>query len=320
MKLFSTLLLLTSCALAADPPTYDMTYGNVHAKLYLPDTTNGYYQATRFDWAGVVASMEWKGHQYFGKWFDRYDPKINDAITGPVEEFAPVGYDEAAVGEAFVKIGVGALRKPQENAYRQFNTYEIANNGFWLIITHKDHIDFEQTLSDTNGYAYEYVKTLTVHADGFTIDHQLRNTGRKTIATSVYEHNFFMLDGKPSGPDLTVKLPFAPRAVADLRGLAEIRGNQIAYLKELQPRETILTDIVGFSDKVSDYDIRVENRATGAGVRQTSDHPMSKLAFWSIRNTACPEAYVDLRIEPGKDVSWRIHYDFYEVALYQVAQ
>jgi hypothetical protein len=145
------------------------------------------------------------------------------------------------------------------------------------------------------------------------LEHTLRNTGRKAIATSVYEHNFYMLDGQPSGPGILVKLPFAPKAVANLRGLAEIRGNEISYLKELQPRETILTDIEGFSNKVTDYDIRVENRITGAAVRQTSDRPMSNMVFWSIRNTVCPEAYIDLNVEPGKETTWRITYDFYTV-------
>jgi hypothetical protein len=49
-------------------------------------------------------------------------------------------------------------------------------------------------------------------------------------------------------------------------------------------------------------------------VRQTSDRPLSKLVFWSIRSTVCPEAYIDMRIEPGKEFTWRIAYDFYTLA------
>jgi hypothetical protein len=33
--------------------------------------------------------------------------------------------------------------------------------------------------------------------------------------------------------------------------------------------------------------------------------------FWSIRSVACPEPYIDLRIEPGQTATWRIAYDFY---------
>ena len=48
-------------------------------------------------------------------------------------------------------------------------------------------------------------------------------------------------------------------------------------------------------------------------VRQTGDRPVSKLYFWSAGVTICPEAYIDLRIEPGKSSSWRIAYEFYQV-------
>jgi hypothetical protein len=313
MKAVSIALALSLAALAADPPQFDIANANVKAKLYIPDAATGYYQATRFDWAGAMASVEWKGHNYFGKWFDRYDPKTHDSITGPVEDFAPVGYAEAAQGGNFVKIGVGALVKPAEAAYQQFKTYDIADPGRWIVITAQDHIDFLHYLNDTNGYAYEYRKTVRLTPNGLVLEHGLRNTGKKTISTSVYEHNFFMLDGQPTGPAIHVRLPFEPKAAADLRGLAEIRGNQIAFLKELQPRDAVQSEIMGFSNNVSDYDIRVENRTTGAAVRQTSDRPISKMNFWSIRNTVCPEAYIDLSVAPGQEITWRIAYDFYTV-------
>ena len=59
----------------------------VRARFYLPDPEVGYYRATRFDWSGVISSVDYKGHSYFGQWFEKYDPKIHDAIMGPVEEF-----------------------------------------------------------------------------------------------------------------------------------------------------------------------------------------------------------------------------------------
>jgi hypothetical protein len=289
----------------------------IHAKLYLPDPDQGYYRATRFDWSGVIASLEFQGHNYFGKWFPRYDPKINDAIMGPVEEFltrgSGLGYDEAKTGESFVKIGVGAVRKPEEKAFRQFNTYEITDPGKWTVKRQADSVEFTQVIPDTLGYAYEYTKTvrLTAGKPQLVLDHRLRNTGRKIIETSVYEHNFYMLDGLPSGPDVVVKFPFEVHAVANLNGRAETRGNELVYLQELPPGPSVYSELQGYGSTAKDYDIRVENRKAGIGVRQTSDRPLSKLVFWSIRTTACPEAYIDMHIEPGKEFTWRITYDFY---------
>ncbi len=316
--MYLTLLLIALAGAQQGPQVPQAEIGNsrIHAKLYLPDATAGYYRATRFDWSGVIASLEWNGHNYFGQWFERYDPKIHDAITGPVEEFltngAGLGYDEAKAGESFVRIGVGAVRKPDEPRYRRFSTYEIVDAGKWTVHHGADWIEFIHQLGDTGGYSYVYRKKLRLSKDKLIIEHHLKNTGRKTIAASVYDHNFFMLDAQPTGPDCVVRFLFEPRAKAALNGLAEIRGKELVFLKELQPGQTVQSDLEGYGSTPKDYDIRVENRKTGAGVHQTSDHPISHLLVWSIRSNISPEAYIDLKAEPGKETSWRIQYEFYK--------
>ena len=318
MKKLVVLLTLTAAALAAaDFPQAEITNGTVKAKLYLPDPREGYYRATRFDWSGQISSLEYQGHNFFGQWFDRYDPKLHDSILGPVEEFLTngigLGYNDVKVGESFVKIGVGAVKKPEERAFQQFKTYEITDPGTWTNQLFADRAEFTQVLKDTAGYAYIYKKTvrLTAGKPQLVLEHSLKNTGTKVIESSVYEHTVYMLDSKPTGPDYTVKFPFDVKATADLRGMAETRGKEFTYLKELPKGPSVYTALEGFGATAKDYDIRVENAAAKIGVRQSSDRPLSKLVFWSIRSTVCPEAYIDMRIEPGKEFTWRITYDFY---------
>jgi hypothetical protein len=304
---------------AAEFPQAEISNSHIRAKLYLPDARQGYYRGTRFDWSGVVDSLEANGHNYFGKWFERYDPKLHDAITGPVEEFftndAGLGYDEAKAGESFVKIGVGVLRKPDEPRYSSFNTYEIVDSGRWSVKKKRDWIEFVHELPETSGYAYSYRKRMHLPKDKpeLVLEHRLKNKGRKVITTSVYNHNFFMLDNQPSGPDFVVKFPFGPHATTDLKGLVETRGKELVYLQELQKGQSVYTHLEGFGASPTDYDIRVENRKTGAGVRQTGDRPLSKLAFWSIRSNISPEPFIEMQIEPGKESTWRITYEFYTV-------
>jgi len=78
------------------PPKASISNGLITAQLYLPNAVNGYYRGTRFDWAGQIPDLRYKGHSYFGQWFEKYDPMSHDAIMGPVEAFDPVGYDEAS--------------------------------------------------------------------------------------------------------------------------------------------------------------------------------------------------------------------------------
>ena len=266
----------------------------------------------------MIGSLKWNGHEYFGQWFERHDPKIHDAIAGPVEEFltndAGLGYAEAKPGEAFVRIGVGAVKKPDEPAYRRFQTYEIVDPGEWTVKKGSSQIEFVHELRGTAGYAYVYRKTLRLIKDSLVLEHRLENTGRKTITTSVYNHNFFTLDRQPTGPDIVVRFPFEPRAARALNGLAEVRGKDVMFLRDLAKGQTVFTEVEGFGATATDYDFRIENRRTGAGVRITGDRPLAKLLFWSANLTVCPEPYIDASVEPGQESSWRITYQFYQAA------
>ena len=307
------LALVSAAAMQYAPPQATISNSQVRAQLYLPDAQSGYYRGTRFDWSGVLSSLEWNGHSYFGQWFPRYDPNLHDAITGPVEEFSGLGYDEAKPGESFVRIGVGAVRKPVEPEYRRFSTYDIVDPGIWAVRRSSDRVEFVHTLRDTGGYAYAYRKTVRLKGNTLVLEHRLKNTGRKSIATSVYNHNFYMLDNQPTGPDFVVRFPFELTAAAPLNGAAETRGKEFVYLRELQTGQTVQTQLTGFGPTAKDYDIRLENRKTGAAVRQTSDRPISKFNLWSIRSNISPEAYIDLSIAPGQASSWRISYEFYQL-------
>jgi hypothetical protein len=318
MKLWLMALVMLSQPLAPQFPQAELSNASIRATIYLPDAQSGYYRGTRFDWSGVVASLKWNGHEYFGPWFERHDPKIHDAITGPVEEFltgeSGLGYEEAKEGERFVRIGVGAVRKPVEKAYRRFETYEILDPGKWTVNKGESSIEFVHELGDTNGYAYVYRKTLRLAGDSLILEHSLRNTGRKAIATSVYNHNFFTLDRQPTGPDIVVRFPFVPRAARPLNDLAETRGNDIRFLKDFAKGQTVFTEVEGFGATATDYDFRMENRKTGAGVRITGDRPLLKVYFWSAALTVCPEPYIDVSVEPGKESTWRTTYQFYQAA------
>lgn len=320
-------LLMSLTAFAADPvippdaPQAEISNGVITAKLLMPDAQKGYYRGTRFDWSGQIYSLRANNHEYFGQWFQRYDPKINDAIMGPVEEFMPgekgLGYDEAKPGEEFIRIGVGAVRKPDEKAYQRFQTYEITDSGKWTVKTGKDWAEYTQDLPAHNGYAYRYTKRISL-AKGkpeMTIEHTLKNTGTKKISAQQYNHNFFVIDDQPTGPDSSVKFPFDLKPQKPVPAdLAEIKGRDVGYLKELQRGQTVMIEMSdGFSGKASDYDIRVENKKAGAGVRIQGDQPVTKLVYWSIRPTTCPEAYVPINVEPGKQSKWTYKYTFYEV-------
>jgi len=300
-------------------PTAAISNGLVNAVVYLPDAKNGYYRGSRFDWSGVVGCLAYKGHTYFGVWFPHYDPFLHDAINGPVEEFrtadgnGALNYDEAKPGELFVKPGIGVLRRIDAAPFKFSARYPLVDPGKWTVRARRTGVAFKQELKSPVGIAYVYRKTLKLdpHAPVLLLQHELKNTGTKTIDTEVYDHDFFMLDGAATGPGMVVRFPFAPKTEKPLGNGAAIDGNAIVYDRELQTGESAAGALTGYSNSPADYDFTVENLKTGAGVEQTSDAPVARMFFWSIRTTICPEAYVHLTIAPGQTVHWTIRYRFY---------
>jgi len=314
-------LLSASLASGADFPQAEISNREIHAKLLLPNSDTGYYRGSRFDWSGVIESLNYKGHKYFGQWFEHYSPTQHDAIMGPVEEFrsedGAIGYDEAKPGGYFMKIGVGILQKPDDAKYSFARPYRIVTGGKRVVRPEADRIVFLHELSDGNGYSYTYQKTVRVvkNKPELVLEHSLKNTGKKVIDTSVYDHDFFMLDGEPTGPNIRVRFQFEPKAETDFKDAAEWNGNELVYKRELAPRrDSVASWLTGFGTTAKDNDFLVENTRTGAGVRQTGDQPLSQLNFWSIRTTVCPEAYIHMHIEPGRTFKWKIVYEVYLLA------
>ena len=323
--------LAACCALAqanVAPPEWEISNGLVRVKLYLPDAVNGFYRGTRFDWSGVVADLEYKGHHYYGPWFTGTDPAVSDfiykgseiiagpcsAITGPVEEFSPaLGYDDAKAGGTFLKVGVGVLRKIDNQPYSPYTLFPIVNGGKWTVSKSADAVEFTQELHDPDsGYGYVYRKKLSVVSGKplMTVEHSLRNAGTRAIHTNVYDHNFLVLDKQATNADFSIRFPFDVKAdPPPERTLAEVEKNKILYRKTLVDEDRVTFKIEGFGKSAQDYAIHVEDRH--AGVLITSDRPLAKMSLWSIRSVIAVEPFLDFSIEPGKESTWKYQYEYY---------
>src|SRR3954468_1719839 len=214
VMVLSALTMVGQTYVPQDYPQMELSNAILRAKLYLPDANKGFYRGTRFDWAGVIGSLEYKGHDYVGPFFENFDTSvadveignpikagINSAASGPVEEFigadgTALGYAEAKPGETFCKIGVGSLRKIDQSPYSSYVNYRIVNGGKRLVKTGSEWIEFTQHVDCGSGYGYDYTKTIRMMKDEpvMTIEHRLVNTGAKPMVTRVYDHNFLTID------------------------------------------------------------------------------------------------------------------------------
>ena len=79
----------TSPTLAGnDFPRVRLDNGVLAVSVYLPDVETGYSRGTRFDWAGIIESVEHAGHRFFAPLHAEHDPLRHDSVSGPADEFA----------------------------------------------------------------------------------------------------------------------------------------------------------------------------------------------------------------------------------------
>jgi hypothetical protein len=313
-------------------PTAVIDNGKIHAVVYLPDAKSGFYKGTRFDWAGIVGKLTAGGHTYYDQWFTRVDPAGGDfvydgqdIVAGPAsgamgipEEFSSdggaLGYMDAKVGGTFVKIGVGALRKPEEAKYNHYTHYEIVDGGKRTVSATKTSITFTQELMDSaSGYGYIYTKTIRLvpNSSQLLLEHTLKNTGAKAIDTRVYDHNFLTLDHLSPGPDFTVTVPYTitpKRPINDELGF--VNGPVIGYKKVLEGKENFTVAIGGYGDMASDYDFKIENKKVNAMVRIQADQPLDSASLWSMRAALAVEPFIKLSVAPGQETKWTYTYTY----------
>ena len=118
MKLFALMLLIAPPALASASTGQ---IGNAVMQLRFETPAEpGSYRGTRFDWSGMVRSLRVRGHEVYGPWYDRVDPKIynNEQRTRPdgrgevVTGIASSGQGPAEVGFVPGPVGLGV---PQQD-------------------------------------------------------------------------------------------------------------------------------------------------------------------------------------------------------------
>jgi len=316
-------------AFAATSPEATISNKQIRVKMYLPDPANGFYKGARFDWSGIVSSVEFAGHTFYGQWFSKVDSTVRDvsykdddilvsvntSAVGPAQEFqTPLGYDNAKEGDRFVKIGVGVLKKRDDTRYAFANVYDIVDHGKWSVNKTGNSVEFTQELNDeATGYAYLYKKTVRLIDDKpeMLIEHSLKNIGKLPIKSVVYNHNFTLFDNLPTS-DISVTVPYEIKSTRlPDPNAATITGNRFAYAKAVENTERVAGGLQGFGTTPSDNDFKIENWKAGTGIRIQGNRPLQNATVWSIRSVVAVEPFIEVAADPGKDFTWQYTYTFY---------
>jgi hypothetical protein len=309
----------------------------LEVEIAAPETA---YRGTRFDWSGFTTQVTLDEKHTFCAPEAHGEVESTGGI-GLCNEFGndlPVGYEDAKPGEAFPKLGIGLLVRPDEMPYNFFRTYEIAKPFPIEVETIPHQACFTVQPVDCRGYAVRLVKTVRVEENLLTFDYQLENTGSNPTITNEYCHNFLCINEKPIGLEYCLRLPYtaslepplvdlrriAPPAIrwlprpilqrianriyGRMQGVLEFQGQEIHW-KSI-PSDAFYGRLQGFfqTDKPQ---WELVHSPSGVGLREIDNFPPVRVAIWGRSYVASAEVFVGIKLQPGESQTWSRRYEFF---------
>lgn len=314
------LLMFSLVVNSSDYPSLTVKKGEMEIMLFLPDSVNSYYKASRFDWGSIMGQVTYKGCTFLQQWKDycgrgptgKHNPLVPNWGTGLAEHFAEAfGYSEANVGGKFVKIGVGELLKENNEPYDFAKPYKVVNTGVRTIKSDDKSITIIHKLKSETGYSYILEKVYLIDDNKLIVKHKLLNTGRKKITTETYSHNFIQFNYQNYDKDFAMIFTGSDIDVANEKW---VNKKRLSFVKN---RIDIVQDIKDFSPAFGainvlsdDNSFMIVNEKTGMSVKVNFDVPVNSFFLWSWQKAFCPEPKILIDIMPNESFEWNCIYEF----------
>ena len=264
------------------------------------------YNFSRFDWTGKIIKVTYKNIDFAG--IERTDCDNEHHFgKGLYNEFGidtALGFNEAEIGGWFHKIGVGLLKK-EDDDYLFNKNYEIKPAEF-KITTQSNKIVITCTSATMNGYSYILKKEIALHATHFTITYYLQNTGEKDISTDEYVHNFMAINNDLIGENYILKFPFQlkPQLFGDtVNPEQKVAIGKSAIKFNSTPNEQFFFSNLSGTKKVAATWKLIHLKST-IGISETGSFQTNKVNLWGWKHVISPELFYTIHITPGQSTSW----------------
>jgi hypothetical protein len=273
------------------------------------------YKFSRFDWTGKIVEVKFRNIQlssiesidcqnehYFGKGF--YNEFGIDT---------PLGFDEADIGGWFHKIGVGLLKK-DDNQYLFSKNYEIIPAEF-KIISESNRLLISCKSKTNNGYSYLLKKEIELQENGFTIKYCLQNTGEKDIITDEYVHNFTAINKELIGNNYILKFPFQlkPELFENtVNPEQKVNVGQHDIKFNSSPKEQFFfSNLTGSENVAAQWELI--NLESKIGISETGSFQTNKVNLWGTKHVISPELFFNIFIKSDQSIEWSRNYSVYKV-------
>lgn len=273
------------------------------------------YNYSRFDWTGKIVSVKYKNICVTG-----FEIQNNEDHTksgkGFYSEFgidAALGFAETKAGDWFHKIGIGLLKKDSED-YLQSRKYEIQPAAF-TVSARSDEMIITCISPSFNGCSYVLKKEIRLIESGFIIKYLLKNTGKKTIRTDEYNHNFMAFNKELIGSDYLLKFPFYIKPerfqeTVNHEGKVEIGEKEITF--NGTPNDPFFFSNLSGNENV-EAAWELINTKTKIAISETGSFKTTKVNLWGWKHVISPELFFTITVEPSKEIEWSRTYHVFEV-------
>jgi len=266
------------------------------------------YQGSRFDWCGQISEIHYQDTIQFCS-SEILPPKSPDPFGfGLHNEFGTetaLGFEECPMGEDFIKIGVGLMKKDYSGPFDFFRQHSFIPFPVEIQIA-PEEIVFSQKSSNVRGYAYYYRKTITFRNDGFLIDYYLENTGSKPIINDEYCHNFLLMNQKKVSSLYSLKMNRPLQFGADT---VQVNPDEVVEINadELHWKRMPQSDFYFANFNQNKYPDQwiLYHKKLDSFISERVSFSLSRMKIWGNDHSISPEMFKMLRLAPGESDSWQ---------------
>mgnify|MGYP001068882428 FL=1 len=280
---------------------------NLEIQIDLPAEN---YNFSRFDWTGNIVSVKFKNIQLASTESITYENEMQNG-KGFYNEFGidtALGFNEAVIGDWFHKIGVGLLKKDNEE-YIFNRNYEIKPADFEIKYTSNTILIICKS-EFNNGYSYVLKKEIKLEKHGFTINYDLENTGEKEIITDEYVHNFLAINKELIGRNYVLKFPFKLMPAFFLETVnpeQKVTIGQTDVTFNDSPKEQFFfSNLTGYKNVKPQWELK--NLESKISISETGSFHTNKVNLWGWKHVISPELFIDVSIKPGQNANWTRDY------------
>ncbi|ALM06605.1 hypothetical protein SB49_01335 [Sediminicola sp. YIK13] len=281
-------------------------------QIYLP-TEN--YVGSRFDWTGKITTVTFNKTAITG--VERTDIKAGEHMgKGFYNEFgidSPLGFEGTEIGDWFHKIGVGLIRKDSDT-YDFQRAYEVQPAEF-KVTKNDTKISITCTSRLHNDYGYVLHKEIELLSNGFRIGYRLRNTGKKCIETSEYNHNFLKVDKDLIGCNYHLKFSFSLQPdhfgeTVNPERKVVLGKSDFSFLGT--PKEQFFfSNLSGGQSVPAQWELL--NNSSKIGIRETGNFPTHSINLWGWTHVISPELFHSISLQAGQVTEWTRTYEVFSL-------